>query len=33
MADNLNGKTIPWDQYLQYLKHHKKSIKGFLYQF
>ena len=34
MADNhLNGKTIPWEQYLQYLKHHKKTIKGFLSQF
>ncbi len=32
MADNLNGKNIPWDQYLQYLKHHKKSIKSFVTQ-
>ena len=32
MADNLSGKTIPWDQYLQYLKHHKKTIKSFVSQ-
>ncbi len=30
MAECLNGKLIPWNQYEKYLKFHKQTIKSFV---
>lgn len=32
MNDNLNGKTIPWSQFEEYIEYHKSTIEAFVGQ-